>query len=217
MTTLTFFHAIYHCYIIFRVMSFSNIYTINAWLLLAPSSLCCDWSLGSVPLVTSFADIRNVWSIVLYTGLLTLVVHALRPKRYIISLIPRPTSFFVLRFALSIIHGDGGVWKTLLPPCIILSANWRTKNGSEASTYKHPTHYSLTFCRGETQPRNMNSQLYTHTWVTLILLYIACYDLYPSVCIRDRFQVGMALAFLLLPFIPASGIVFKVGFVIAER
>ena len=78
----------------FRVMSFSNIYTINAWLLLAPSSLCCDWSLGSVPLVTSIADIRNVWSTVLYTGLLTLVVHALRPKRYIISLAPRPTWFF---------------------------------------------------------------------------------------------------------------------------
>ena len=66
----------------FRVMSFSNIYTINAWLLLAPSSLCCDWSLGSVPLVTSIADIRNIWSIVLYIGLLTLVLHTLRSKRY---------------------------------------------------------------------------------------------------------------------------------------
>lgn len=66
----------------FRVMSFSNIYTINAWLLLAPSSLCCDWSLGSVPLVTSIADIRNVWSIVLYIGLLTLVLHTLRSRRY---------------------------------------------------------------------------------------------------------------------------------------
>ena len=84
----------------FRVMSFSNIYTINAWLLLAPSSLCCDWSLGSVPLVTSIADIRNVWSTVLYTGLLTLVMHALRPRRYIISLVPRPTSFFFLFFGL---------------------------------------------------------------------------------------------------------------------
>ena len=66
----------------FRVMSFSNIYTINAWLLLAPSSLCCDWSLGSVPLVTSIADIRNIWSIVLYIGLLILVLHTLRSKRY---------------------------------------------------------------------------------------------------------------------------------------
>ena len=66
----------------FRVMSFSNIYTINAWLLLAPSSLCCDWSLGSVSLVTTIADIRNIWSIMLYIGLLTLVLHTLRTRRY---------------------------------------------------------------------------------------------------------------------------------------
>ena len=34
---------------------------------------------------------------------------------------------------------------------------------------------------------------------------------------RDYFVVGMALVFLLLPFLPASGILFRVGFVIAER
>jgi len=95
-------------------MSFSNIYAINAWLLLAPSSLCCDWSLGSVPLVTSFVDVRNIWSMTLYIGLVILVLHVFKSK-------------------------------------------------------------------------------------------------------RNRFQVGMALALLLLPFIPASGVVFKVGFVIAER
>ena len=121
----SFMHSplLYH----FRVMSFSNIYTINAWLLLAPSSLCCDWSLGSVPLVTSIADIRNVWSTVLYTGLLTLVVHALRPRKYVFSLVPWPTPFFVLWFVFSIIRGGKRARKTILPQCIILNVNQRKK------------------------------------------------------------------------------------------
>ena len=34
---------------------------------------------------------------------------------------------------------------------------------------------------------------------------------------RDRMAVGMAMALLLLPFLPASGILLQVGFVIAER
>lgn len=71
----------------FRIMSFSNIYAINAWLLLAPSSLCCDWSLGSVPLVTSFVDVRNIWSMTLYIGLVILVLHVFKSKRYAVCLL----------------------------------------------------------------------------------------------------------------------------------
>ena len=43
----------------------------------------------------------------------------------ICSLVPRPTPFFVLQFAFSIIHG--GVFCALLLSCIILDTNWRTK------------------------------------------------------------------------------------------
>ena len=34
---------------------------------------------------------------------------------------------------------------------------------------------------------------------------------------RDRAQLGMGLSLLLLPYFPASGLLFRVGFVIAER
>jgi hypothetical protein len=64
-----------------RVLSFSNIYSLNAWLLLSPSTLCCDWSLGSVPLVTEVADPRNLWSILLFVTLLSLTVHSLRNEK----------------------------------------------------------------------------------------------------------------------------------------
>ena len=95
-------------------MSFSNLYCFNAWLLLSPSSLCCDWTLGSIPLVTSFSDVKNIWSLILYCSLAALIFHTLCSK-------------------------------------------------------------------------------------------------------RDRFQLGMGLSLLLLPYFPASGLLFRVGFVIAER
>lgn len=92
----------------------SNLYCFNAWLLLSPSSLCCDWTLGSIPLVTSFSDVKNTWSLILYSSLAILMLHVLCSK-------------------------------------------------------------------------------------------------------QDRFQLGMGLSLLLLPYFPASGALFRVGFVIAER
>ena len=105
---------VYYFITLCRILSFSNLYYFNAWLLLSPSSLCCDWTLGSIPLVTSFSDVKNAWSLLLYSSLATLILHTLRSK-------------------------------------------------------------------------------------------------------KDRFQLGMGLSLLLLPYFPASGVLFRVGFVIAER
>ncbi|XP_064470417.1 protein O-mannosyl-transferase Tmtc3-like [Ornithodoros turicata] len=42
-----------------RQLTNAHLAAVNAWLLLFPSSLCCDWTMGSVPLVTSLVDARN--------------------------------------------------------------------------------------------------------------------------------------------------------------
>ena len=69
------------CFFPCRVMSLSNIYTWNVWLLLHPSPLCCDWSLGSLPLVTTLSDHRNVYSVVLYASLAAMGLRLLRGTR----------------------------------------------------------------------------------------------------------------------------------------
>ena len=97
-----------------RLLSFSYIYVVDMMLLLMPSMLCCDWSLGSVPLVTELTDVRNTWALGLYLGLVLIAVHVLRSK-------------------------------------------------------------------------------------------------------EDRLEVGAGLALMVLPFLPASGAMFRVGFVVAER
>lgn len=65
----------------YRILSFSNIYVWNVWLLVFPSSLCCDWSLGSLPIIETIWDMRNIWSILLYISLGLLVAIVIRYYR----------------------------------------------------------------------------------------------------------------------------------------
>ena len=48
-----------------RLLTYSYLCAVNAWLLLCPSRLCHDWSMGSVPLVNSINDRRNFATLLL--------------------------------------------------------------------------------------------------------------------------------------------------------
>ncbi|XP_042890459.1 protein O-mannosyl-transferase TMTC1-like [Penaeus japonicus] len=52
-----------------RALTFLYLPVFNAWLLLCPWSLSHDWQMGSVALVTSPFDLRNLASVLLYGGL----------------------------------------------------------------------------------------------------------------------------------------------------
>ena len=45
-----------------RQLTYNYLLAINSWLLLSPYDLLCDWTMGVVPLVTGFADYRNVFT-----------------------------------------------------------------------------------------------------------------------------------------------------------
>ncbi|XP_072915104.1 protein O-mannosyl-transferase TMTC1 isoform X1 [Hemitrygon akajei] len=47
-------------YLLTRFLTYSYLLTFNAWLLLAPMTLCYDWQVGSIPLVESLWDGRNL-------------------------------------------------------------------------------------------------------------------------------------------------------------
>lgn len=49
----------------------------NTWLLLFPCDLCCDWTMGTIPLIESYFDIRNLATILFYIGFGLLVWHSL--------------------------------------------------------------------------------------------------------------------------------------------
>ncbi|CAG0918849.1 unnamed protein product [Notodromas monacha] len=53
-----------------RQLTYQYLLGLNFWLLLFPCDLCCDWTMGTVPLVESLADWRNLVTLVFYAGLL---------------------------------------------------------------------------------------------------------------------------------------------------
>ncbi|XP_066909722.1 protein O-mannosyl-transferase Tmtc3 [Halyomorpha halys] len=55
-----------------RQLSYHYLISLNTWLLLFPCDLCCDWTMGSVPLISSFSDPRNISTVIMYLTLITL-------------------------------------------------------------------------------------------------------------------------------------------------
>ncbi|XP_067670555.1 protein O-mannosyl-transferase TMTC4-like [Haliotis asinina] len=51
-----------------RILNYNYIYAINTWLLLNPWWLCCDWSMGCIPVITSLGDPRTLFVLALWTA-----------------------------------------------------------------------------------------------------------------------------------------------------
>uniref|UniRef100_A0A9J8B5I4 dolichyl-phosphate-mannose--protein mannosyltransferase n=2 Tax=Cyprinus carpio TaxID=7962 RepID=A0A9J8B5I4_CYPCA len=57
-----------------RQLTFNYLLPVNAWLLLNPSELCCDWTMGTIPLVECLLDPRNLATVVFY-GMLSILAY----------------------------------------------------------------------------------------------------------------------------------------------
>ncbi|XP_041707875.1 protein O-mannosyl-transferase TMTC1 isoform X2 [Coregonus clupeaformis] len=56
-------------------LTYCYLLAFNAWLLLSPVVLCYDWQVGSIPLVESLWDIRNVAALLLGVVMVALCLH----------------------------------------------------------------------------------------------------------------------------------------------
>ncbi|XP_076312549.1 protein O-mannosyl-transferase Tmtc3-like isoform X2 [Tachypleus tridentatus] len=56
-----------------RQLTYNYLLSVNTWLLLFPFNLCCDWTMGTIPLVESFTDPRNIATLGVYLALVLLV------------------------------------------------------------------------------------------------------------------------------------------------
>ncbi|KAL9921887.1 transmembrane O-mannosyltransferase targeting cadherins 3 isoform 1-T6 [Glossina fuscipes fuscipes] len=59
-----------------RQLTFSYLIYLNIWLLLFPCNLCCDWTMGTVPLIDGLMDLRNVFTLLTFAFLAAMVFHA---------------------------------------------------------------------------------------------------------------------------------------------
>ncbi|XP_077400103.1 protein O-mannosyl-transferase TMTC1 [Vanacampus margaritifer] len=58
-----------------RILTYSYLLYFNTWLLLAPVVLCYDWQVGSIPLVESLSDIRNMATVLIAVVTVALGLH----------------------------------------------------------------------------------------------------------------------------------------------
>ncbi|NWW81487.1 TMTC1 protein, partial [Climacteris rufus] len=64
-------------YFLTRFLTYSYLLAFNAWLLLAPITLCYDWQVGSIPLVESIWDVRNLATVFLVLVMTLLSLHCI--------------------------------------------------------------------------------------------------------------------------------------------
>lgn len=81
-----------------RQMTFNYLLPVNAWLLLNPSELCCDWTMGTIPLVESLLDLRNAATLLFYAFLALLAHHSLRHRHGSAKTVIMALSLIVLPF-----------------------------------------------------------------------------------------------------------------------
>lgn len=65
-----------------RQLTYSYLVSVNFWLLLFPCDLCCDWTMGTVPLVEKITDVRNLATLFTFAVLIALMWIALNTENH---------------------------------------------------------------------------------------------------------------------------------------
>uniref|UniRef100_A0A8C8RJF8 Protein O-mannosyl-transferase TMTC3 n=1 Tax=Pelusios castaneus TaxID=367368 RepID=A0A8C8RJF8_9SAUR len=116
-----------------RQLTFNYLLSVNAWLLLNPSELCCDWTMGTIPLVESLLDIRNIATITFFCFLGSLIVFSLRypgdsSKTVLMALclivlpfIPASNLFFPVGFVVA----ERVLYVPSMGFCILVAHGWK--------------------------------------------------------------------------------------------
>ncbi|KAG6455024.1 hypothetical protein O3G_MSEX008993 [Manduca sexta] len=113
-----------------RHLTFAYLPALNAWLLTLPEALCCDWTMGTVALIRSWRDPRNLATIALATALMAAAIHALRTRCSALSMglallvlpfLPASNLFFPVGFVVAerVLYMPSMGW------CLLVAHGWR--------------------------------------------------------------------------------------------
>ncbi|CAG9091583.1 unnamed protein product [Plutella xylostella] len=111
-------------------LTFAYLPAVNAWLLTLPEALCCDWTMGTVKLVDSYLDTRNLATLTLACSLIAATVHALRTRSSSLSMglallvlpfLPASNLFFPVGFVVAerVLYMPSMGW------CLLVAHGWR--------------------------------------------------------------------------------------------
>ena len=74
---------LYESNLMTRMLTLARYHVQYVWLLFVPTHLSYDYSFPAIPLVTSFSDTVNIWSVVLYVSIATAIVICMQRQLFI--------------------------------------------------------------------------------------------------------------------------------------
>lgn len=173
-----------------RTLTFLYLPAFNFWLLLYPRWLSFDWSMESIPLLTSPFDPRNALSACFYAAGFRFLLQISR------SLSAQKSSALLWNHRLKS-YKNGASNKSVF-----------TNNNSHAYANGH---HRTSNGNGVVANGSPSATLYHQTSAS------AAVDIYQCTASAHTDTVIMATSLLAFPFVPATNLFFYVGFVVAER
>ena len=173
-----------------RTLTFLYLPAMNFWLLVFPRTLCFDWSMKSIPLVESLGDVRNLFSFVFYVSFALLTTHCLRGV-----LRQKNRTEFAAKPASRNFKNSTKMFAVRNRKIV------RKPNGTVAHSLLSSNSNNTIKPGGKVDKNEETSSVKGSDCDTL----------------DTNERAMLSLAFLVLPFIPATNLFFYVGFVIAER
>lgn len=131
-----------------RQLTYNYLLPLNTFLLLFPLHLCCDWTMGTVPLVTSLLDPRNLATVTFYVVLMVfcwkaLTVRAGVTKHVLViglsfiafPFIPASNIFFPVGFVIA----ERVLYIPSMGFCMILGYGWYQMSSTSQLYFKSVT------------------------------------------------------------------------------
>nr|XP_019591600.1 PREDICTED: transmembrane and TPR repeat-containing protein 1 [Rhinolophus sinicus] len=140
-------------YILTRFLTYSYLLAFNVWLLLAPVTLCYDWQVGSIPLVETIWDTRNLATILLAVVMTLLSLHCLAAFKvsfsahsmysilFLTSIHENPPHTISMGYCILFVHGlsklcaclhrCGATTLTVSTVLLLLLFSWKTVKQNE--------------------------------------------------------------------------------------
>ncbi|XP_060530397.1 protein O-mannosyl-transferase Tmtc3-like [Cylas formicarius] len=118
-----------------RQLTYHYLIGVNLWLLLFPCNLCCDWTMGTIPLVESFFDVRNLATLATYCLLVALGMTALTSENrhqsvvliistslLVLPFVPASNLFFPVGFVVA----ERVLYMPSMGFCMMIAYGWHT-------------------------------------------------------------------------------------------
>ncbi|KAL8591270.1 hypothetical protein ACOMHN_060573 [Nucella lapillus] len=189
-----------------RVLTLNHLLFVNVWLLLCPRVLSYDWQVGSIPLVTHLADVRNVATVCVHLFLLSAGRVCLRP------FLTQYTTNETHQHKNNVTNNDNNN-NSAIPTTTGTTTITTSTNSSSSSSSSNSSNNSNNNSTNSSSNNSSSSKKSVSRSVPQAGPGAGLGVEVPPVPVV--LVVGMAL--VTLPFLPSSNLFFRVGFVVAER